>query len=86
MARKKKTEELNNEESVVVENNTPNFTAVAFGINKGEGQLFELVEIQYDPKTGQTGNSKVVVRDVFEDIVDKFKINAAEKFLTRSNG
>lgn len=66
-----------------VEFNYPN---VALSIHKTKEGRYALVEIPYDPVTGDVGFIKVTSEDVFEDIADRFKISAAEKLLTRSNG
>ena len=92
MGRKKKSE---TEESLV--NNpltdevklekSPELNEVAFGLHRvhtENGPIFELVEIKYDPKSGLSSSPKVIAKDVYEDIVDKFKIQAAEKLLTMS--
>lgn len=60
------------------------FKSVALGISKNKEGRFVLVEIPYDLESGDVGFVKELSTDVFEDIADRFKINAAEKILTRS--
>lgn len=63
---------------------TVEFKTVALGISKNKEGRFVLVEIPYDLESGDVGFIKELSIDVFEDIADRFKINAAEKILTRS--
>jgi hypothetical protein len=39
---------------------------------------FVLIEIPYDPTTGETGQAKEVYRDIREDSIEKFKVKVDE--------
>lgn len=62
-------------------------THKAYGIAKvitENGAVYQLVEIGYDPQTGKVGELKPVYKDVYEDVVDKFKTTVAEALFTRT--
>lgn len=48
---------------------------------KGSEVRYVLVEIGYDPSTGDTSPIREVSRDIREDIIDKFKQLAADKII-----
>jgi hypothetical protein len=56
---------------------------LALGIYLKENGKYALVEIPFDPVSGDVGFIKEINVDVFEDIADRFKVNASEKLLTR---
>lgn len=63
-----------------LEQTTPtHFTETALGIFKIDqvgnvGAKYVLVQVPYDPVTGQAGKVKEVCKDIREDIIDKFKV------------
>jgi len=67
--------------------NEVNFTHKAYGIHKiitENGAVYNLVEIEYDPDSGASGGVNVIHKDVFEDVVDRFKMTVAESLFTRT--
>lgn len=54
-----------------------NFPFKAIGMYKlpetSEGTKYVLVEIPYNPETGDVGFVKEMTRDIREDVIDKFK-------------
>lgn len=95
MFKKKDKKQSNNEEELVesVEETTleepmPELTHKAYGIakvNTENGAIYHLVEVAYNPLTGDTGPAELVYKDVFEDVVDRFKMTVAEALLTRTS-
>ncbi len=60
-----------------------NLTHKALGMyaTKQEGSVgarYVLVEIPYNPETGETGEAKEVYRDIREDAIEKFKVKVDE--------
>lgn len=85
MSKKTKDKLVDNSEETL----HADFVELAYGLHKvhtENGAIFELVEIKYDPIAGVCDAPRVLAKDVYEDIVDKFKIQAAENLLTRSKG
>jgi hypothetical protein len=72
------------EENIVLTQPEYIYPNVALGLHKVREGKYALVEIPYDPVSGDVGFINVLAEDVFEDAADRFKISAAEKLLTRS--
>lgn len=47
---------------------------------------FVLVEIPFNPETGEVGNIKELCRDIREDVIDKFKIEVDNNGYFRNEG
>lgn len=70
-----KVSQVKNEE--VEELQTKVFPYSALGIypvKEGPGTKYVLVEIPYDPETGDTGLIKQILKDIREDTIDRFKV------------
>jgi hypothetical protein len=76
-----KLEEINPSKASVKEESeevqTKSFPNVALGmysVKDGPGTKYVLVEIPFDPETGDTGYIKEILRDIREDAIDRFKV------------
>lgn len=64
------------------------FTNVALGIHRvphNTGYRYILVEVPYNPETGDTGFIKEIAKDIKEDILDQFKLAVVEKIFDKYN-
>lgn len=70
--------EKENAQSAAVEQTAPkSFPYIALGmfpIKENTGTKYILVEIPYDPETGTTGKVKQILKDIREDVIDRFKL------------
>lgn len=60
----------------------------AYGIYRvveGTDVRYKLVEIGYDPESGDVSPIKELAKDIREDIIDKFKAAAGELFAQTTN-
>lgn len=85
--KKKKEEVVEDEPTVVGGPVEPEFRSEfpcnALGMHRvvnGTDVRYVLVQIPYDPETGDVGFVKELARDIKEDVIDKFKSEAAEFF------
>lgn len=73
-------EEAKTEEAVEqLQRSYPHSAIGMFPVFENGGTKFVIVEIPYDPKTGDVGFVKEVYKDIREDSIDKFKTLVVEK-------
>lgn len=58
----------------------PNKAFSMYPVMKGVSIQYVLVEIPFDPQTGDTGEIKELSRDIKEDIIDRLKTQVADSF------
>lgn len=82
MSRKKKEENMSLPEEL--EEVTPaGFPYVALGFHPDANGRFTLVEVPYNPETGDVGFVTELSNDIKEEIINSFKVNAAYKIIGR---
>lgn len=52
----------------------PNIALGMYPVKENSGTKYVLVEIPYDPDSGDIGDIKQILKDIREDVIDRFKV------------
>lgn len=52
----------------------PHVALGMYPVKENSGTKYILIEIPYDPETGDIGEVKQILKDIREDVIDRFKL------------